>query len=115
MGKRSRPKPERLAEKLLQIRNAYGLSQNEMIGRLGLTDELIQADISAFERGVREPPLPYLLDYARTAGGKHCGCILEILLDDELDLPEKLVGDPMHGVVRPIVGPKGKKAGKRPM
>jgi transcriptional regulator with XRE-family HTH domain len=113
MGKRSRPKPERLAEKLLQIRNAYGLSQNEMIRRLGLTDELVQADISAFERGVREPPLPYLLDYARTAGGKDCGRILEILLDDELDLPEKLASDPMHGVVRPVVRIKGKKTGKR--
>ena len=106
MGKRSRPKPERLAEKLLQIRNAYGLSQNEMIRRLGLTDGLVQADISAFERGVREPPLPYLLAYARAAGNKECGRILEILLDDELDLPEKLAIDPMHGVVRPIAGSK---------
>jgi transcriptional regulator with XRE-family HTH domain len=113
MGKRSRPKPERLAEKLLQIRNAYGLSQNEMIRRLGLTDDLVQADISAFERGIREPPLPYLLDYARTAGGKDCGRILEILLDDELGLPEKLASDPKHGVVRPIAEVKGKKAGKQ--
>lgn len=113
MGKRSRPKPERLAEKLLQIRNAYGLSQNEMIRRLGLTDELVQADISSFERGVREPPLPYLLDYARIAGGKDCGRILEVLIDDELDLPEKLAGDPNHGVVRPVTGIKGKKTSKR--
>jgi transcriptional regulator with XRE-family HTH domain len=113
MGKRSRPKPERLAEKLLQIRNAYGLSQNEMISRLGLTKELIQADISSFERGIREPPLPYLLDYARTAGGRDCGRILEILLDDELDLPEKLTSDPQHGIVRPVSRIKGGKEGKR--
>jgi transcriptional regulator with XRE-family HTH domain len=113
MGKRSRPKPNRLAEKLLQIRNAYGLSQNEMIRRLGLTDELVQADISAFERGIREPPLPYLLDYARTAGGKDCGRILEILIDDALDLPEKLASDPNHGVVKPVAGIKRKRADKR--
>ena len=113
MGKRSRPKPERLAEKLLQIRIAYGLSQNEMIRRLGRTDELVQADISAFERGVREPPLPYLLDYARTSGGRDCGRILEVLLDDKLDLPEKLASDPNHAVVRPVARIKGKKVGRR--
>ncbi len=97
MGKKSRPKPQRLAEKLLQIRNAYDLSQNGLIRRLSLTDELVQADISAFELGTREPALPYLLRYARTAG-----IIVDVLIDDDLDLPGKLASDPRHGMVKPI-------------
>ena len=85
MGTASRRKPRRLAEKLLQIRNAVGLSQNEMIARMGLTEELSQFNISTFERGVREPSLPVLLQYARTAG-----VWVDVLIDDELDLPAKL-------------------------
>jgi len=95
MGKKSRPKPKRLAEKLLQIRNAYDLSQNGMIRRLGLADELVQADISAFELGTREPALPHLLRYAQTAG-----VTADVLIDDKVDLPKKLARDPMHGVVK---------------
>ena len=104
MGKRSRPRPERLAEKLLQIRLAYDLSQNGMIRRLGLTDDLVQADVSSFELGTREPALPHLLRYARVAG-----VTVDVLIDDELDLPKKLAGDPMHGVVRPKAAKAKKK------
>src|SRR5205085_7721866 len=68
MGRASRRKPKRLAEKLLQIRTTLSLSQNGMIRRLGLTDELTQDYISGYERGVREPSLPVLLEYARVAG-----------------------------------------------
>lgn len=85
MGQASRHRPERLAEKLLHVREALGLSQNEMISRLGLSDELTQARISAYERAVREPPLVVLLNYARAANVS-----VEALIDDELDLPEKL-------------------------
>jgi transcriptional regulator with XRE-family HTH domain len=106
MGKRSRPKPQRLAEKLLQIRLAYDLSQNGMIRRLGLTDELVQADVSSFELGTREPALPHLLRYARTAG-----VTADLLIDDDLDLPAKLASDPMHGVVK-AVRPSRKKRKK---
>lgn len=89
MGQASRPRPVRLAEKLLAIREALRLSQNEMIGRLGLSDELTQARISAYERGVREPPLLVLLKYARVSNVS-----VEALIDDELDLPEKLPASP---------------------
>lgn len=99
MGRRIRPRALRLSEKLFQIRKAYGLSQSEMISRLGLADELTQSDISAFERDPgdrwsREPALPHLLSYARFAGVP-----LEVLVDPELELPDKLVPDPRHGVV----------------
>ena len=49
MGKSVRERPARLAEKLRHIRKALGLSQNGMIRRMGLTDEIIQADISTYE------------------------------------------------------------------
>jgi transcriptional regulator with XRE-family HTH domain len=89
MGKATRRKPKRLAEKLAQIRASLGLSQNEMINRLGLVRKLTQAEVSAFERGVREPPLPFLLEYARAA--RVC---VETLIDDALDLPDRNPGTP---------------------
>lgn len=85
MGLTPRPKPARLPEKLLQIRVALGLSQNEMLRRLGQEDRTIRSTISGYERGEREPPLPVLLEYARAAN-----IYVEVLIDDGLDLPEKL-------------------------
>jgi transcriptional regulator with XRE-family HTH domain len=89
MGERARVKPERLGAKLLQIRAALGLSQNEMIMRLGV--ELSQNRVSDYELGKGEPPLPLLLRYARLAG-----VCLERLVDDDLDLPTKLPAKPGH-------------------
>ena len=66
MAKASRKKPARLAEKLLEIRLKLGLSQNGIIRRLGLDEELQQDYISKFERGVLVPPLHILLAYAET-------------------------------------------------
>ena len=85
MGQASRRRPARLAEKLLHVREALGLSQNELISRLGLSSELTQARISAYERGVREPPLVVLLEYARAANVS-----VEALIDDALERPDKL-------------------------
>jgi transcriptional regulator with XRE-family HTH domain len=89
MGQASRPKPARLAEKLSAIREALQLSQNEMIARLGLSNELTQARISAYERGVREPPLLVILRYARAVNVS-----VEALIDDELNLPKGLLARP---------------------
>jgi transcriptional regulator with XRE-family HTH domain len=91
MGRGLRQRPARLARKLRQIRNAFGLSQNGIIERLGLTDKIYQDYISADERGIREPPLPVLLRYARVAG-----VCLDVLVDDELNLPARLPGVPTH-------------------
>src|SRR3712207_6940259 len=55
MGRAARERPERLGEKLTQIRSVLGLSQNEMLYRLGLDDKLYRDDLSKYERGVREP------------------------------------------------------------
>ena len=85
MGSSSRPRPSRLAEKLLQIRKALGLSQSGMLERLGLSDELFISSISKYELGTREPSLEVLLKYARVAN-----VWLDVLVDDDLDLPPKL-------------------------
>lgn len=85
MGRYHRQKPARLAEKLLHIREAFGLSQNEMIRRLGLEGEITQSRISGYELGTREPSLPTLLKYARVAG-----ISTDFLIDDDLNLPSKL-------------------------
>jgi transcriptional regulator with XRE-family HTH domain len=87
MGKGSRPKPERLAEKLREIRLSLGLSQPEMHRRLGLKDEVEYTNISKYELGRNEPPLTTLLRYARLAGVH-----LEDVVDDDLDLPSRLPG-----------------------
>lgn len=85
MGRASRPKPTRLAGKLREIRLSLGLSQNEMLRRFGLDEELFQGSISGYELGTREPPLPVLLQYARAAN-----LYVEALIDDEIDLPQNL-------------------------
>jgi transcriptional regulator with XRE-family HTH domain len=82
MDKAKRMKPARLAEKLLQIRNSLGLSQSEMVYRLGFSDLFSGNYISDFELETSEPPL-LLLAYARLAG-----ISTDVLIDDELDLPK---------------------------
>lgn len=95
MGRKARQRPERLAEKLLKIRNALGLSQSEMLNRLGLEDTISYKKISEFELGNREPTLLMLLQYARAAN-----VIADVLIDDELDLPERLPSPTRHEGVR---------------
>lgn len=85
MGRAARVKPERLAEKLLQIRTALGISQSELLNRLGVDHLIDYTKISTYETGNREPPLPILLEYARVAN-----VLMEVLADDELDLPETI-------------------------
>ena len=91
----ARQRAERLAGKLLQIRIALGLSQSQMLRRLGAEDMVLYQRISEYERGEREPPLPILLRYARVAGVN-----TEALIDDELDLPAKLPGHTDHEQIK---------------
>ncbi|HJQ35106.1 MAG TPA: helix-turn-helix transcriptional regulator [Pyrinomonadaceae bacterium] len=80
-----------MPDKLLRIREGLGLSQNEMLARLGLQEKLLRAAVSGYELGTIEPPLPIILQYARAAG-----VCTDVLLDDELDLPAKLPAKPKH-------------------
>jgi transcriptional regulator with XRE-family HTH domain len=91
----ARERPERLAEKLLQIRNALGLSQGGMLHRIGMGESGYRHYVSHFETGKREPSLLILLQYARVAN-----VYVEVLIDDELDLPDKLPSAKKHEGVR---------------
>lgn len=91
MARGPREKPGRLAEKLRTIRERLGLSQSEMLRRLGAEERMAYHRISEFESGKGEPSLIILLEYARVAG-----VCVDVLIDDELDLPEKLPAKPRH-------------------
>ena len=87
----ARQRSERLAEKLLQIRLTLALSQTEILKRLGVEEMIVYNRISDYELGKREPPLPILLRYGRLAG-----VCVDVLIDDELDLPAKLPAKAKH-------------------
>jgi len=85
MGTRSRPKPARLAGKLPEIMKRLGLTQDELVGRLGLEEEFDQERISKFERGKLEPLLHALCAYADIAN-----ILLDVLARDGLPLPNEI-------------------------
>jgi len=91
MAKYPRPRPDRLTDKLKQIRESLGLSQTAMLNRLGKRETLARSSVSSYELGTSEPPLPILLQYARLVG-----LCLDFIVDDELDLPKTLPSTPQH-------------------
>jgi transcriptional regulator with XRE-family HTH domain len=91
MGRGPREKPKRLTEKLFAIREALGLSQTQMLKRLGADERMGYTRISEFESGKGEPSLIILLEYARAAG-----VCVDTLIDDEIDLPARLPAKPSH-------------------
>src|SRR5918993_866612 len=90
MGKTPRAKPKRLPEKLRQIRERLGLSQNGLIRQLGFEGVLVQASISGYESGTREPPLPVLLRYSEISG-----VWVNSIIDDQVNIPETFPCSPM--------------------
>ena len=87
MGTKPRYRPKNLGRKLFQIRDALGLSQSEMLRRLGAEESFSTARISEYESGIREPSLWVLLAYGRVAR-----IHVETIIDDEAVLPEKIPG-----------------------
>lgn len=79
MGQRPRSRPERLAAKLLVIRQRLGVNQTEMAKLLKCEGKRL----SELESGRREANLLLLLNYARLAKVP-----VENLIDDDLDLPQ---------------------------
>ena len=73
----SRPRPKHLAAKLLQIRRDLGISQTEMVKRLGV--EIPYNNISKYELDKNEPPLMVLLAYSRASG-----IPVEQIIDDNI-------------------------------
>jgi transcriptional regulator with XRE-family HTH domain len=83
----ARPRPKRLSDKLRRIRLALALSQSEMHRRLETEEQIPFKRISDYELDKNEPSLMTVLAYARVAGVH-----VEDIIDDELDLPERLPG-----------------------
>jgi transcriptional regulator with XRE-family HTH domain len=104
MGSKPRLKQKRLGGKLLQVRNALGLSQTEMLRRLGVEDLIPYTQISKYESGVSDPPLIILLQYTYAAGVN-----MEALVDDNIDLPERLPGNVNQEKIKRAYPPHRKK------
>lgn len=81
MGTQKRAQPELLAAKLLHIRKRLGLSQSQMLRALKLKPGHTVGRISEYERGIREPNLIVLLQYARAA---HIST--DELIDDDIEV-----------------------------
>lgn len=79
----ARPRPKRLGEKLLQIREALGLSQREMAERLGERAgvKITYKNVSKYERDRSVPYIEVALAYARVANVE-----MEEIVDDDRDL-----------------------------
>lgn len=111
MGSQPRRIPRRLPEKLREIRLKLGLSQNEMIRRMGLQEELTREEVSSFELGRRQPNLITLWAYAQAAN-----LYVDALILDSVDLPG-ILPSPVKsdGIYRPqkTTGHTTKKIDKR--
>ena len=83
MGQAPRNKPKRLGEKLLQIREALGLSQKEMAKQLSEWTgfKITNTHVSHYERDTAEPFLETTLAYSRLASVH-----MEQIVDDDLEL-----------------------------
>jgi transcriptional regulator with XRE-family HTH domain len=92
MGRSNRIRPKRLGEKLKQIRESLGLTQEELMERLDYDKSpLHHQNISGFEKNTREANLLILAAYCDLAG-----ICLDILVRDELELPKSLPNKPDH-------------------
>lgn len=80
MGRARRLRPKHLGKKLKQIRSVLEYSQIEMAAALDFST-VHPTNISGYERGLREPPYPVLLKYARLVGVS-----TDILIDDKLEI-----------------------------
>lgn len=94
MGRGRRLQPKFLGSKLKQVRECLGFSQEQMAERL--QNDVPEASIypghiSQFESGKREPSLLVLLAYAKLARVS-----IDVLVDDEIDLPRKLPSKAKH-------------------
>lgn len=110
MGKGKRQWPKFLGKKLRAIREKLDLSQNGMLRHLDLDDEFTQAELSAYERGVREPPLHVILSYSQAAR-----IWVNVLIDDTIDLPSEFPRKEMQeGLQRSISKKRSQKKSKSP-
>lgn len=77
--------PKRLGTKLRQIREALGLTQEEMLKLLDLPPVITQSTISAYERNAKLPPYFVLARYGDVAN-----IWIDVLVRDSLNVPDRL-------------------------
>lgn len=97
MGSR-RSQTEGLADKLRLIRTSLGFTQAEMVTKLQSQKlpsplRIYPGNISRFEQGLREPAPVVLLAYARAVD-----VTVEILIDANLKLPDRLLSSLKRGI-----------------
>jgi transcriptional regulator with XRE-family HTH domain len=86
MGRAKREQPNRIGEKVRDIRLKLELTQEAMYNALVEQGVKVHLGyVSLYEIGERVPSLLVTLAYARIAG-----ISTDVLIDDELDLPDKL-------------------------
>lgn len=88
MGKNRQYTPANLPAKLFRIRHDLGLSQSQLLRLMSAHHSHSSARISEYEAGTRTPSLLILMAYARVARVP-----LEVLIDDEAILPNRLPGN----------------------
>jgi transcriptional regulator with XRE-family HTH domain len=87
MGTRRRNQPKHLPYKLGQIRAKLDVGQKEMARLLQKVEPSVQAGmVSRYERGLLEPSLIVLREYARLGR-----TTMEVLVDDRAKLPKRLL------------------------
>ena len=94
MGRTRRPQPKRLKRKLRDIRLRLEFTQDEMAKQLhksGSERAVHSGYVADYESGKREPSLLVILAYAKLIGAS-----TDVLISDEMDLPEKLPSKPKH-------------------
>ena len=70
--------PKKLGEKLRAIREHKGWTLDQMAAAVGRDDTGRRTRVYEWERGIRQPDLTSLLEYARLAGVS-----TDVLLDDK--------------------------------
>jgi transcriptional regulator with XRE-family HTH domain len=87
MGRSRRDQPIKLPRKLREIRLLLGLTQEQMAAQLRRSSRSRPrpGHVSEYEHGKRQPSVVMLLKYARMVGVP-----MEVLVDDDMELPRKL-------------------------